>query len=143
MGDGYTHRVCQSCKAVATTERLTCDHCGELTVSRVTRATESDGKRRSSFRTSSSEHPEATRTRGCPSGRYGTSGISLSDAAGLGVEGRRTTIVDCPNPETLPSRNEGVVTPSPLIGRGWSILVADPANFLSGRARHDRGIPRE
>jgi hypothetical protein len=64
MGDGYTHRVCPSCKAVATTERLTCDYCGELTVSRVIRAIESDGRRRSGFRTSSSQQPEATEPKG-------------------------------------------------------------------------------
>jgi hypothetical protein len=63
MGDGYTHRVCPSCKAVATSERLTCDHCGELTVSRAIRAT-SDGRHRSGFRTSSSQQPEATEPEG-------------------------------------------------------------------------------
>jgi len=64
MGDGYTYRVCPSCKAVATTERRTCDHCGELTVSRVIRAIESDGRRRSGFRTSFSQQPEATEPEG-------------------------------------------------------------------------------
>jgi uncharacterized OB-fold protein len=42
MRDGYTHRVCPSCGAVATTERVTCDHCGELTVPTVAPGTKSD-----------------------------------------------------------------------------------------------------
>jgi len=38
MRNGHTHRVCPSCGAVGISERVTCDHCGELTVLRVTRA---------------------------------------------------------------------------------------------------------
>jgi predicted RNA-binding Zn-ribbon protein involved in translation (DUF1610 family) len=53
MRDGYMHRVCPSCGAVATTERVTCDHCGELTVTRVTRAVKADEKQREGFRMSS------------------------------------------------------------------------------------------
>lgn len=34
MRDGYTHRVCPSCGAVETTERVTCEYCGSLTVPR-------------------------------------------------------------------------------------------------------------
>lgn len=43
MRDGHTHRVCPSCGAVATTERVTCDHCGSLTAIRVSRSVESGG----------------------------------------------------------------------------------------------------
>jgi uncharacterized OB-fold protein len=46
MQDGYTHRVCPSCGAVETTERVTCEYCGSLTVPRVTRAIKSDGRQR-------------------------------------------------------------------------------------------------
>jgi uncharacterized OB-fold protein len=35
MRDGYMLRVCPSCGAVATAERVTCDHCGSLTVRRI------------------------------------------------------------------------------------------------------------
>jgi hypothetical protein len=42
MRDGHTNRVCPSCDAVSTSERVTCDHCGTLTVSKVTRAVESE-----------------------------------------------------------------------------------------------------
>ena len=41
MRDGHTNRVCPSCGAVGTVERVTCDHCGTLTESlKVTRARE-------------------------------------------------------------------------------------------------------
>lgn len=46
MRDGYTQRVCLSCGAVATTERVTCDHCGELTVPRSTRAVKKQEQQR-------------------------------------------------------------------------------------------------
>jgi len=42
MGDGHTRRVCLSCGAVGTTDRMTCDHCGSLTVPRVTRTIKRD-----------------------------------------------------------------------------------------------------
>jgi predicted RNA-binding Zn-ribbon protein involved in translation (DUF1610 family) len=47
MRDGYTRRVCPSCGAEGTVERMTCDHCGTVTVPRFTRAAtrdEQDGK---------------------------------------------------------------------------------------------------
>jgi hypothetical protein len=31
MQQGRTHRVCPSCGAVSTSERVTCDYCGTLT----------------------------------------------------------------------------------------------------------------
>jgi hypothetical protein len=42
MRDGHTQRVCPSCEAVNTVERVTCDHCGTLTVPKVTRAVGSE-----------------------------------------------------------------------------------------------------
>jgi predicted amidophosphoribosyltransferase len=44
MRHGHTQRICPSCRAVATTERVTCDHCGELTVVRVTLQGKADGR---------------------------------------------------------------------------------------------------
>jgi uncharacterized OB-fold protein len=42
MRDGH-NRVCPSCGAVATTDRVTCDHCGSLTALKVSRSLESGG----------------------------------------------------------------------------------------------------
>ena len=44
MRDGHTHRVCPSCGAVATTKRVTCDHCGSLTALKVSRSIEYGGQ---------------------------------------------------------------------------------------------------
>jgi hypothetical protein len=42
MRDGDTYRVCPSCGAVDAVERVTCDHCGSLTVRKVTRGIKSE-----------------------------------------------------------------------------------------------------
>jgi hypothetical protein len=57
MRDGHTNRVCPSCGAVATTERVTCDHCGTLTVFRVTRVIESEPHSGTAPRTSRWQQP--------------------------------------------------------------------------------------
>jgi len=42
MRDGHMHRVCPCCGAVASAERVTCDHCGSLTSLKVSRTVDSE-----------------------------------------------------------------------------------------------------
>jgi hypothetical protein len=64
MRDGHTNRVCPSCKAVSTTETATCDHCGTLTVSRVTRVIGSEPRSGTALRTSRWQQPDPTESEG-------------------------------------------------------------------------------
>ena len=46
MRNGHTYRICPNCGAVGTAERAICGQCGQLTVLKVTRASESQRRER-------------------------------------------------------------------------------------------------
>lgn len=58
MREGHMQRICPSCDAVASSDRVTCDHCGSLTVPKATRAAKNDERPREDFRRSSHDDPQ-------------------------------------------------------------------------------------